>query len=280
MKINQEAILPTGYNETKIVLLPRDPAWMFAYWEISQSAQFSFSSRYGNDIAALILRVYDVTNIIFDGSNANRYFDIRVNENLGNWYINAGEYNKVWCVEIGYLLKDGRFIMIARSNCVALPKCGVSNVEDAAWASLHIFEEKLFEQIGDTSANMIKFSRTEWGNYFDFSKLPSSKFFNLPTSSSFPPALRDKEIHNTQKQREIKDKFFWLKTDMEIIVYGTTVPGAALTIQGKEVQVDKDGSFCVKFYLPDGKHDYNIKAISSDKSMSKRTFFTITKEMK
>jgi hypothetical protein len=274
--------LPITYGDTKLVLLPKDPVWMHAYWEISQSSKDYFYKKYGHDLVSgvFILRVYDVTDIIFDGSNAHRFFDIRLGSNIEKWYINVGEYNRVWCTELGCILNDGNFIPIVRSNAVALPVFGVCDQEDTQWASYHVFDQTLFEIVGKTSSNFVNLSRQDiekektWG-----SKLDTGNLFRMPTSKTSSSVFAGHFCTQTVSKPQ-EEKFFWLKADTEIVVYGATQAGAALTIQGNEVEVDDDGSFSAKFYLPDGKDEYTIEAVSSDGKQSKRIFFTISKQTK
>jgi hypothetical protein len=234
--INDTKSLPIHYGDTKIVLLPKDPISMFTYWEISQETKNNLSQSYGDNFnpSSMILRVYDTTNILFNGNNANTSFDIHIGETSDGWYINVGQYNRSWCVEVGYILKNGVFIVIARSNIVRLPKYGVSDNE-------------------------------EFNDNLTLFNLP----FGIPSSKRVNP--------NTEIPRE---KFFWLKADTEIVIYGATDPDASLTIAGKPATLNKDGSFSAVFHLPVGSSEFEIEAVTSDKSMSKRTVFSINKQTK
>ncbi|MBQ2219843.1 MAG: DUF4912 domain-containing protein, partial [Elusimicrobia bacterium] len=115
--------LPLDYGDTKITILPRDPICIFAYWSISNEYIDKLKQQYGESVFAdskLVIRVYDTTDISFDGSNANRYFDVFVTPKSNSWYINVGEFNRCWCADLGYLTKDGKFISVARSNKVSM----------------------------------------------------------------------------------------------------------------------------------------------------------------
>jgi len=268
--------LPSNYGDTKIVMLPRDPVWIYLYWEISDASKKSAAEKYGNDFnsSALVLRIYDVTDVNFDGTNANRYFDVSVNPNALSWYINVGEFNRAWAADVGYVLKSGKFITIARSNAVSMPRHGVSSVTDEQWALLQIEFEKLLKisgagQIGRSSFDLVKLMRERWE---ELTKLPSS--FSLGGASS--SSARKKPPENFSS----KDKSFWLKADTEIIVYGATEPDATLTVQGKNIPLASDGSFTLRFYLPDGVQNYPIEAVSSCGTMSKRITFNVSKETK
>lgn len=130
--------LPEGYGDNRIVLMVRDPEWLFAYWEIRQDAMDSVLNTHGimaHD-AKIVLRVYDVTDIVFDGTNAHKYFDIEVTGGARNWYIHVGEPNRSFCVDIGFLTLKGIFLTLSRSNTVRTPRVSVSEIVDERWMSI------------------------------------------------------------------------------------------------------------------------------------------------
>ncbi|MDR2067314.1 MAG: DUF4912 domain-containing protein [Endomicrobium sp.] len=178
--------LPRTYNDTKIVILPRDPIWIYTYWEISTHTREEFPNKYGESFntLCLVLRVYDISYVNFNGFNANKYFDIKVRPDALSWYINLGEYNCSWCVDLGYFLRDGRFITIARSNTLTSPRYGVSDITEEQWASLRLEFEKLLKIANDvnkslSSYDLVKAMQTHWE---EFLKLPSSKLFSGSSS--------------------------------------------------------------------------------------------------
>ena len=52
--------LPSGYGESRIVLMPRDPQWAYTYWDIPNSHKEELRRQGGDRLA---LRFYDVTDI-------------------------------------------------------------------------------------------------------------------------------------------------------------------------------------------------------------------------
>lgn len=125
--------LPDGYGDTKLVLLVRDPWWLFAYWEIEASREATAreaAHRRGGDFRT-VLRVYDVTGL--DLPRKNSFFDIELNFHATNWYIDVGLPNRDWVAEIGYRFDDGHFIGLVRSNRVRTPSFGLSDVLDEEW---------------------------------------------------------------------------------------------------------------------------------------------------
>jgi len=57
---------------------------------------------------------------------------------------------------------------------------------------------------------------------------------------------------------------FWLNVNAELVVYGATEPDASVEIGGRIVRLAPDGSFNLRFALPDGDYDLPIAAVSAD----------------
>ena len=132
----KEFTFPPGYGDNKIVLLVRDPWWVFAYWEIGRDKEEDAVRKIcsaGDDIEKSVLRVYDVTDIKFDGANAHRSFDIDLKGLANNWYINVGTPARSWLVDIGIISRKGNFYLLARSNTINTPRFGISDQLDAEW---------------------------------------------------------------------------------------------------------------------------------------------------
>ncbi len=57
---------------------------------------------------------------------------------------------------------------------------------------------------------------------------------------------------------------FWLIADAELIVYGATEPDATVTIGGRPIQLNPDGTFRFQMSFQDGLIDYPILAVAAD----------------
>ncbi|MGF1493721.1 MAG: hypothetical protein ACFBSC_14945, partial [Microcoleaceae cyanobacterium] len=62
----------------------------------------------------------------------------------------------------------------------------------------------------------------------------------------------------------IRVRDFWLVADSELIIYGSTEPNARLTIGGRPVKLNPDGTFRIQVSFPDGIINYPIIATSVD----------------
>jgi uncharacterized protein len=121
--------LPWSYGETELVLMPVDPFQIFAAWDFSRKDWEAVCERK----RPVVLRVYDITMIRFNGSNAHSHFDVPVVLESQSWYIPIWSAEKSLCAELGWLDPDGRFRRIVRSNVIATPRAGVSTDESERW---------------------------------------------------------------------------------------------------------------------------------------------------
>ena len=57
---------------------------------------------------------------------------------------------------------------------------------------------------------------------------------------------------------------FWFNVNAELVIYGSTEPDAKVTIGGKTIELQPDGSFKYRFAFPDGQFELPIVAVSTD----------------
>lgn len=136
--------LPEDYGDNRMVLMVRDPECLFAYWELRKDVLGNILNALGSmaHSAKTVLRVYDVTDVIFNGNNAHNYFDIEITGGAQSWYVHTGKPNRSFCADIGFLTPNGTFRLITRSNLVKTPPAGVSGVVDEAWMCIDALYEE------------------------------------------------------------------------------------------------------------------------------------------
>ena len=140
--IDDGFMFPETHGEDLIALMVRDPYWLFAYWEFSPDLNDQLLNRLGEEAlrsSRLVLRVYDVTGV--DAENPVGYHDIDVAPGARDWYINVTHVESDYCIDIGLILPDGSFLVIARSNRVSLPPIGPSAEVDEQWVTLESLGE-------------------------------------------------------------------------------------------------------------------------------------------
>jgi uncharacterized protein len=130
--------LARAHGRDRIVLLPRDPWWAFAYWEVTPTNRAQALRALGADAegAREVLRVYDVTFITFTGDNAWLSYDVELPADADGWYLNVGRPGASFCAEIGLRTPGGRFLPLARSNTIATPRAAPSPDTTVRWVTL------------------------------------------------------------------------------------------------------------------------------------------------
>ena len=116
--------VPWGYSQDRISAMAVDPDRLFLYWELRDESIAALRARLGKGGAHawLNLRAYEVTDRIFDGTNAHRYVDIKIERGDRQWFTHIGQPHSSWCVEIGMKSHEGYFQSAARSARVDFPR--------------------------------------------------------------------------------------------------------------------------------------------------------------
>lgn len=132
------AQLPARYGKNQIVVLVKDPYWLYAYWEITPGKKEEFERLYGLgawEKSQPVLRVYNLTGSAYDFLHAP-YFEIAITDFADNWYIHVGKPSSTFCVDLGRIHPQHGFIILARSNIVTTPADQPSQVIDPFWPPL------------------------------------------------------------------------------------------------------------------------------------------------
>jgi len=145
--------LPQRYGVDRLVVLVRDPYWVYAWWELTE-ARLEDGRRQVGAGSPTVLRVYDISNIDWNGSNHHSAFDIEVEDLAGNWYIELGKPGATFCAELGLRTADGRFLPLLRSNTVTLPRDSMSPVVDEEWMVVEEDYRTLFDLAGGGSIGL------------------------------------------------------------------------------------------------------------------------------
>ncbi len=260
--------LPPQYSKDTLVLQVRDPWWLFAYWEVTPATFERVFRALGDRAhgAQATLRVYDISNLAFNGSNAHRFFDITLAHGAASWYIDTGGPGRSWCVDFGVKLASGEFITILRSNTVHTPLEGPSWITDEEW----MIPEEMFGRLYGLGFG--------FGHSSPLGKAWQERF----RKALFSGILASPGITSAGSpvKKPLKARKFWLVVDCELIVYGATEPDARVTVQGKKISLRPDGTFTLRFALPDGTQTIPVKAVSSDEAEERTITPIVNRETK
>lgn len=260
--------LPQSYGKTESFLLPKDPNWMFLFWEIVNETYETIKDVKGNHIfdnARTVIRVYDITNKDFDGTNANSYFDVPVVLDARSWYLQV-KSGRTYICDIGIITPNGEFIVLTRSNKTTVPTGEVSNIIDEKWMMVEGEYEKILKMSGASmfgtgaSEKLQHILAQRWRAFeFERESNPSSHITSWMSSHTFahPTPATDEDI--------------WLKAACEIIIYGQASKNADVYIKNDKITVNEDGSFSFRFPLSEGQIvDMPIKAQHKTKGEKQR----------
>jgi hypothetical protein len=243
--------LPAGYGKDRIVAMVRDPYWLHTYWELTRHAIQRAEAALGQEWhgARPILRLLDVTSKEVSGNSERLVRDIEIHGGCNNWYIDVSHPPRSYRVDIGYLARSGKFYVLARSNVVTTPRAGISDVIDENWADLDSRKaDRIYAMSSgfDPSASSLEVK--------EFFEERLRRPMGSPAVASFGSGLLPGGKHCP----------FVFSIDAELIVYGSTEPNARVTLQGQPVTLRNDGTFTMRFKLPDSRQIIPAVAMAPD----------------
>ena len=307
--------LPAGYGETRIVLMPRDPQWAYAYWDVPNDRREALRRQGGQRLA---LRLYDVTDVDLDHQSPHSLQQYDCEELARDWYVAIPVSDRDYLAEIGYLTEEGRWLMLARSAPIRVPP-----VYPSEWASdqyvtidwdddlrgktvLELVpserqsssptpvSDELFELAQGGESQRIAGSLFGSMQHVPQAAISSFVFptgmgmWALPTPSGMggSGALTMSGINMSGINMSgvgfsvpsIRPRKFWLVADAELIVYGATEPDATVTIAGQPIALNPDGTFRFQMSFQDGLMDYPIMAVAADGEQTRSIHLTFNRE--
>jgi glycosyltransferase involved in cell wall biosynthesis len=111
---------PIPLTSDYIALCTVHPHLGHLHWNILEESAEALRKHQGGGIrnAPLVVRVYDVTDVLFDGHNAHSFIDLHVNGLHGSYYFGIDRLARNYLAEIGFRSGDGSFYPLARSDSV------------------------------------------------------------------------------------------------------------------------------------------------------------------
>jgi hypothetical protein len=125
------------FNEGRLVLLAIDPSRAHAYWAVHPRAVAEARLWLGDPSAVVTLRVSPVRGADAARPGAAETVDLAVSAPAGNYYVLRPSAGEELRAELGLKSLDGRFLVLARSNRVQLPRPGESPVYEHHLRRIH-----------------------------------------------------------------------------------------------------------------------------------------------
>ena len=126
--------IPENYNDTRIVLLLRDPLWAYTYWDINDKELNKMKDEIFFE--GLLLRVFElkskkiVDEDVFSKDNIIDYYDIPIDEKDDSWYINLGKTGRHFGIQL-CSISHGKVSILSKSNIIKSPRGFVAkHIED------------------------------------------------------------------------------------------------------------------------------------------------------
>ena len=309
--------LPSGYGESRIVLLPRDPQWAYVYWDVPNSQKDELRKQGGQQLA---LRLYDATDVNLDYQTPNNLQEYNSDELAREWYLPIPISDRDYVAELGYRCADGRWLVLTRSKVVHVPPVFPSEwVEDnfitVPWdqtlkgqtfftlvppakkkaaapeetATTSTYNDSSYDEIFNIArqAEVQRISGSLYGSMQHESGIgmapESISSYIFPSGAGLMAesvgaagAISASGINYSgigmmssysffsSESVPVRPRQFWLVADAELIVYGATEPDASVTIGGRPVKLNADGTFRFHTSFQDGIQDYPIFAVAAD----------------
>jgi len=285
--------LPEGYGTSRIVLMPRDPQWAYAYWDIPKQHREELRQQGGSKLA---LRFYDVTDVDLDApeagyrqrQNPHSVQEFECEEMARSWYLPVPVSDRDYIVEIGYVTWEGRWLLLACSNSIRIPPLYPSSWLHDQFLTIPWDEDlahKQFIDLGSPSPSPSQQATALQSNGFHdpiFASVPNQE---TVSSYVFPSGVGMwasgvgmSGVGFSASIPPIRSRKFWLQADAELVVYGATEPDATITIGDRLIKANSDGTFRFQMSFQDGLLDYPIMAVASDGEQTRSVHLKFQRE--
>lgn len=298
--------LPEAYGTKKLLLVARDPHWLYAHWDLTTE-----QLRHYNGLSAdrhLVLRVHKET------VEDQPFAEVHVHPESRHWFVHVARGNTRFLGELGYHSKSRRWTRISLSDATLTPPDNLSDDLSVRFETLPV--ELSMQHL----VTMVKSLARESAPLVEvMQELRSAGHAGLPphgevAKARWTPAqdkalaealsidevrriwigsLEITELVRRQLYKEISSavsaqfslpsslevsslsspfgglerrKGFWFNVNAELIIYGATEPDATVSIGDRVIKLRPDGTFSYRFALPDGQYELPAVAVSNDKA--------------
>ena len=250
----------------RIVLIVRDSYWLQASWIIARSSVERARAAMGADwhTAEPVLRLLEVAHGASANTAEKTVRDIPIHGGVNNRYIDVENPPARYRVVIGYRAATNRFFTLFRSNIVLTPEPGACDPIDGHWQDIAEDYERIYSLSDNDSGTGSN----------DLREMFEERLQRPMVDLNSEPASLDPDL----SFRREKDLPF--EVDAELIVYGSTAPGASVTLSGSPVRLRPDGTFTVRMELPDRRQVIPVVACSRDGMRQRTTVVAVERNTK
>lgn len=252
-------------HKDRIVLLVRDSYWLQTDWEITRAAvervRVAMNEKWHKAVPVLrLLAVGDASS----NRAEQQIRDIAIHGGVNTWFIDVENPPSRFRVVIGYLAENDRFFPLCRSNIVETPKPDAVHRLDRHWRDIAEDYERIYSLSGGYEPN---------------SSGDLKEMFEERLQRQMPTRSEDGLSTDTDAALD-RHRSLPFEVDAELIVYGSTIPGATVLLSGEPVKLREDGSFTVRVALPDKRQVLPIIAQSRDAMRQRTTVIAVERNTK
>lgn len=251
-------------REDQFVLLVRDPFWLQAYWELNtktiERAKVALGHFWYTSVP--IIRLFRLDNESTAQHKRHLVRDVPIHGGVNNWYLDVINPPSKFQAELGYLSREKKFYTIASSNAVETPQQQVVDELD------HV--DGNWRGVADDLGRIYKLSGGDANNQ-ELKRVFEQKL-QRPMSAPMLSRYRVSQ-HGTSPEKTRRN--FRFEIDADVIIHGKTDPSVQVTIRNEPIRINDDGTFSVRFAIPEKRHVFPIEAEGSDGVETQRVILTM-----
>ena len=294
-----ETQLPEGYGTQRLFLTARDPEWLYAHWDLTRAQQRQCNTQ--STDGHLVLRVYservaDLPLAEVHVHPESRYWFVHVGRGGAGFAAELGYYRpgEIWThvatseparTPVGAPSSDKTVEFATIPTDVPLPKlialtrqAGIARMPLAkAVEALRAKGHREFPTIpappptawtAEQESSLAQLVSPTGASRTSVSSMETSELMRGEPTQPLDWAASAGEAMTSPSSpfggEQAGGKAFWFTVNAELIIYGATEPSATVTIGGRPIELQPDGSFSYRFALPDGCYELPVVAISAD----------------
>jgi hypothetical protein len=310
--------LPAGYGESRIVLLPRDPQWAYTYWDIPNEHKEELRRQGGQQLALRIYDVTDINIDYQSPHSLQEYpadelarewylpvpvsdrdyvIDIGYRSVDGRWLVLARSarvhippvYPSDWIEDVFVTVN---FEEDLRGKTIYELVPPAKKIASTTYANAN--GNPIYDQIFGM-AESAEAQRVAGSLFGSMQQVPGSVtpeqaissyifpsgvgMWAVPTTSGLTMSgVGMSGVGFSASAVPVRPRKFWLIADAELIVYGATEPDANVTIGGRPIKLNPDGTFRFQMSFQDGLIDYPILAVAADGEQTRSIHMKFNRE--
>lgn len=123
--ISPELIPLKGELKAKLVT----PRKLILFWDVSELPKKIIERFFNRKFEELVtvFKIFDVTNILFNGKNAHHYNEITVPYQSGHWFVKGLAENRCYVAELGVYVYNNEFFPLYRSDSIQTPSLDIQS---------------------------------------------------------------------------------------------------------------------------------------------------------